>query len=135
MDEIKLRVPVAIKALVTKDLKDKMRAEIQEALKNVELELQQLEFHSKRVLSEQAKVDIQALPQLRSQMEAERVKRLEFKRESEARLEHLEQLALGSEILQGNLDRTVDLKIGDDLHKIMGAEILLEDGKIIAFRM
>ena len=135
MQEMTLRVPVTVKAKLTEDLKTKLTEELNEAIKNVDLELQQLEFQAKRMLGEQAKVDPQALPELRAQIDAERFKRLDFKRDAEGRLEHLQKLELGSEIVQGNLDRTVTLKIGDDLHKYMGAEILLEDGKIIAFRM
>ncbi len=135
MEEMTLRVPVNIKARVTAALKEKLAADINEALKNVELELQQLEFHAKRMLHEQEKADPQALPQLRSYLDNERIKRLDFRREAQDRLEHLGRLETGAEIGQGTLDRTVTLKIGDDLHKLMGAEILLEDGKIVAFRM
>ncbi|WP_295260525.1 YlqD family protein, partial [Veillonella sp.] len=35
---------------------------------------------------------------------------------------------------QGTLEQTVTVKIGDNLDAMMGAEILLEDGKIVAFR-
>ena len=44
------------------------------------------------------------------------------------------ELSLGTEIPQGTLEQTVTVKIGDDLDAMMGAEILLEDGKIVAFR-
>lgn len=44
------------------------------------------------------------------------------------------ELSLGTEIPQGTLEQTVTVKIGDNLDALMGAEILLEDGKIVAFR-
>ncbi len=135
MEEMTLRVPVNIKAKVTTALKERLAAEINDALKNVDLELQHLEFHAKRMLQEQEKTDPQALPQLRAHLENERLKRLDFQRDAQVRLDQLERLELGSEINQGALDRTVTLKIGDDLHKFMGAEILLDDGKVVAFRM
>ena len=31
-------------------------------------------------------------------------------------------------------DQMIDVKVGDDLDSLMNAEILLEDGKIVAFR-
>lgn len=135
MEEMTLRVPVTIKARLTPDLKEKLTAEINEALKNVQTDLQQLEFQARRMIDEQAKVDVTALPQLNANIEAERIKMLNFKQDAEARMERLNQLEIGTEIVQGNLDRTLTVKIGDDLHKLMGAEILLEDGKITAFRM
>ena len=53
----------------------------------------------------------------------------------EAQLKQAQELQLGAEVGHGTLERTVEVKIGDDLHALMGAEILTEDGKIIAFRM
>lgn len=41
---------------------------------------------------------------------------------------------IGAEIGHGTLERTVEITIGTDIDALMGAEILTEDGKIIAFR-
>lgn len=135
MEEITLRVPVTIKARFTPDLKEKLAAEINEALNNVQTDLQQLEFRARRMIDEQAKVDVNVLPQLNANIEAERIKMLNFKNDAETRMERLNELEFGAEIVQGNLDREITVKVGDDLHKLMGAEILLEDGKIAVLRM
>ena len=103
-------------------------------MKNVEYELEQIEFHGKRMLAEQAKQDAQGLPALREQIEAERAKRLEAKNELETKIAATEKLELGAEIMRGNMERVYELKVGDVLDEIIGAEILLEDGKVIAFR-
>ena len=134
MDSMTLKCPVTIKAKVTEELKQRWIAEPEEALQGVELELQQIEFHAKRLLAEQAKQDAQGLVALRQQIEAEKQKRLEFKNEMLAKLKATQELELGSEIVRGQLERVVDVKVGDDLNKIMGSEILLEDGKVLAFR-
>ena len=134
MDSMTLKCPVTIKAKVTEELKQRLVAETEEALQGVELELQQIEFHAKRLLAEQAKQDAQGLVALRQQIEAEKQKRLEFKNEMLAKLKATQELELGSEIVRGQLERVVDVKVGDDLNKIMGSEILLEDGKVLAFR-
>ena len=134
MDSMTLKCPVTIKAKVTEELKQRLIAETEEALQGVELELQQIEFHAKRLLAEQAKQDAQGLVALRQQIEAEKQKRLEFKNEMLAKLKATQELDLGSEIVRGQLERVVDVKVGDDLNKIMGSEILLEDGKVLAFR-
>ena len=57
-----------------------------------------------------------------------------FKEEVTAKLKEAQELSLGTEITQGTLEQTVTVKLGDDLDALMGAEILLEDGKIVAFR-
>ena len=134
MDSMTLKCPVTIKAKVTEELKQRLIAETEEALQGVELELQQIEFHAKRLLAEQAKQDAQGLVALRQQIEVEKQKRLEFKNEMLAKLKATQELELGSEIVRGQLERVVDVKVGDDLNKIMGSEILLEDGKVLAFR-
>lgn len=134
MEEMTVRVPVAIKSKVTEGLKAKLIADLQQRLDLVEQDLQQIEFQAKRLLSEQAKIDAQGLIQLRQQIEEEKQKRLNFKADVAAKLKDAEKLELGSEISQGTMEQTITVKVGDDLDAIMGSEILLEDGKIVAFR-
>lgn len=134
MEEMTVRVPVAIKSKVTEGLKAKLIADLQQRLDLVEQDLQQIEFQAKRLLSEQAKIDAQGLIQLRQQIEEEKQKRLNFKADVAAKLKDAEKLELGSEISQGTMEQTIAVKVGDDLDALMGSEILLEDGKIVAFR-
>ena len=134
METITVKCPVTIKAKVTEDLRKQMAAEIQDAIKKADKELQQIEFHEKRVMAEQARQDAQGLVALRQQINGEKQKRLEFKNHMLEKIKETAQLENGSEIVQGTLERIVEVSIGDDLHKIMNTEILLEDGKIIAFR-
>ncbi len=134
MDRMTLKCPVTIKAKVTDELKRKMITEIQDGIKKVDLEVQQVEFQGKRMLTEQAKVDAQGLPALRQQIDMERQKRLDFKNHLLQKLKETEAIENGSEVVQGQLERIVEIKVGDDMQSIMNAEILLEDGKIVAFR-
>ena len=134
MEEMTLRVPVTVKAKVTVDFKAKIIADLQSRLEMVEQDLQQIEFQAKRLLSEQAKIDAQGLVQIRQQIDAEQQKRLAFKEDVTAKLKEAQELTIGTEVPQGNLEQQITVKVGDDLNAMMGAEILLEDGKIIAFR-
>ncbi len=134
MESITLKCPVTVKAKVTEDLKKQLAAEIQEAIKKADMELQQIDFHAKRLMTEQAKQDPQGLVAIRQQVDAEKQKRHEFKNNMLERLKETAQLEIGAEIVQGTMERMITVNVGDDLHKMMGAEILLEDGKIIAFR-
>ena len=133
-EEMTVRVPVTIKSKVTESLKAKLIADLQQRLDMVEQDLQQIEFQAKRLLSEQAKIDAQGLIQLRQQIEEEKQKRMNFKAEVAAKLKDAQALEIGSEIAQGTMEQTVTIKVGDNLDALMGSEILLEDGKIIAFR-
>jgi len=134
MENMTLKCPITIKAKVTEQLKKQLAADIQEAMKKADMELQQIDFHAKQAMAEQAKHDAQGLTALRQQIEVEKNKRLEFKAQMTERLKEAAKLEVGGEIVQGNMERFITIKVGDDLHKMMSAEILLEDGKVIAFR-
>lgn len=134
MESMTLKCPVTIKAKVTEELKKKLSEEIQQNIKQADLELQQIEFHAKRVMAEQAKTDAQGLVGLRHEIEGEKQKRLEFKNHLLEKLKETSKLEIGSEIIQGTLERIIEVKVGDEIPEIMSAEILLEDGKIMAFR-
>jgi hypothetical protein len=134
MENMTLKCPVTVKAKVTETLKKQLAAEIQEAVKKADMELQQIEFHGKRLLTEQAKQDAQGLVALRQQIDGEKHKRLEFKNHMLEKLKETAQLEIGAEIVHGTMERTITVQVGDNLQKTINAEILLEDGKIIAFR-
>lgn len=134
MEEMVLRCPVLIKSKVTADLKERMLQEVRGRLEMVEQDLQQIEFQAKRLLSEQARIDAQGLISLRAQIEENKEKLMQMKAQLTAEEKEIEGLEMGSEIPRAQMEQTVTVKVGDDLNKYMGAEILLEDGKIIAFR-
>lgn len=128
-----VRVPVALKAKVTEDLKLKIIGDVQNTIKQINLDIEQFEFQAKKALS-QAASDLSVLPALREQIEMERNKINAAKAEAEDKLKRAEALEMGAEIGHGTLERTVEINIGTDIDALMGAEILTEDGKIIAFR-
>jgi len=133
MDNMYVRIPVAVKAKVTEDTKMKIIAELEETIKQMQTELESFEFEARRVLN-QAAGDLSKLPALREQIEMRKAQMMGEKEETEAKLERAKNLTIGSEIGHGSMERTVEIKIGTDLDALMGAEILTEDGKIIAFR-
>ena len=134
MESMKLKCPVTIKAKVTADLKKNMLENIQTNLKNVELDLQQMEIQAKRAIEEQAQRDLQGVEPLRQHIEMERQKRLEFKQQMLSQEQEAEHLEIGAEIVQGTLEQIIEVKVGDDMKELMNTEILVEDGKIMAFR-
>lgn len=134
MDQITLRVPVVVKSKVTQALKDKIIRNTDQALSDIDREAQNLEFQAKRMMTEQAKIDAQGLISLRAQVEEQKQCLAAAKAKAQSDREAAEALEIGSEIRQGTLDQAVTVKIGDDLGKLMGMEILLEDDKIVAFR-
>ena len=133
MVKMLVKVPVAVKAKVTEDLKMKIIGDVQNTIKKIDLEIEHFEFQAKKALA-QAAGDLSVLPALRNQIEAERNKRQAAKAAEEARLKRAEELQIGSEIGHGTMERMVEVTVGTDLDALARAEILTEDGKIIAFR-
>ena len=134
MDQITLRVPVAVKAKVTQALKDKILRNTDQALSDIDREMQNLEFQAKRMMTEQAKIDAQGLISLRARVEEQKQRLQAAKAKAQHDRNEAEQVAIGSEIRQGTLEQTVVVQVGDDLGKLMGTEILVEDDKIVAIR-
>jgi len=100
----------------------------------IDMELQQIEFHAKRLMTEQVRSDVQGLTALRQQIDGEKQKRLELKSHMQEKLKETTQLEIGAEIVQGTMEQLVTVQEGDDLQKLMSREILLEDGRILAIR-
>ena len=142
MDTISPKMPVTIKAKLTEKLKAKIIGELEEGIKHAELEVQQLNIQEKRVMQENQPQDeenptpeeIQRLQSIQAHFGQERQKRLQYREEALARKEETEKLVLGAEIVQGTLERQVEVHVGDDMRELMNVEVLVEDDKIIAIR-
>ncbi len=134
MDKMVVRVPVSIKSKVTEELKAKIIADLKSSVQAASLELEQFEFDARRAINEQANVNSDAVARLKEQIDFERSKRQSAKTETEEKLERAEKLEIGSEIGHGQIERSVEITIGSNLEELMGAEIVVEDGKVIAFR-
>lgn len=107
---------VTVKAVVTEELKRRLRAELQSALARLDAEIGQL-------------ADCE-----RGDVPAERSKRLQQKEQVLARLKGLARLEPGSEIVQATVEGQVEVKPGDDWQRLFAAEIVLRDGKVVAIR-
>jgi hypothetical protein len=134
MDKMYVKVPVSVKAKVTETLKSKIVSSLEAEVKQADLNAQQLEFRAKQALNEQANEDASKIELLQRQIDVEKAKLENAKNAILDKLKRAQKLELGAEIGHGKLERTVELKVGTNLDALMGAEILVEDGKIISFR-
>lgn len=140
VDSIKLKRPVAIKAIVTEKFKTEATKEIQQALQNFDLALQQLEFQGKRAMSDLDKnPDIpnkeQARAGLQNQIDQQRAQINGQKSELLQRLNMISQLEMESEFLQATVDNFVEVKVGDNLYeKLSNTEVIVKDGVVIEIR-
>lgn len=134
MDEIQVLVPIVVKSKLTEQLKTTLLSQLNQNIKNIENEMTQLELEVKPRLAEQAKINMQAVAPLRAQYEEQKARMQQMKDKLTADKEHLEKLTIGAEIPRQPLNRLVTLHIGDDMNQVTGGEMLVEDGKIVAFR-
>ena len=134
MESLTLIRPVLVKVKVTEEYKKAAAAELQEAVRRIELELQHLDFQEKRLISELEKKNPQGIPAARQRLEQERKRRAEGRRKLIDQLKEVGQLALGSEVVYGKMESPVELKVGDDWRKVLGVEIILQDGIVKAIR-
>lgn len=125
--------PVRIRARVTEALKAQLVAELRSGIAQMDQELAQLESQVQRAQLTAA-VNPQQQLQLRQLMEQERAVRAEKKAQIEQEIARVEALPLGSEIVQGTVQALATVDVGDDLDAVLNAEILIEDGKVIAIR-
>ncbi len=140
MDSIQLKRPVAIKAIVTEKFKTEATKEIQQALQNFDLGLQQLEFQGKRAMSDIDKnAEIpnkdQARQNVQAQIEQQRNNINSQKAELLQRLNVISQLEMDSEFLQATVDNYVEVKVNDNLYdKLSNTEVIVKDGVVIEIR-
>ncbi len=73
MEEMTLRVPVAVKAKVTDDLKAKIVSDLETRLDMVNKDLEAIEFQAQRILADAAKVDATSLTAIRQQIDEEKI--------------------------------------------------------------
>ena len=139
MDSISLKMPVNIKAKLTEKLREKMIADLDNGINRAQMEIQQIDLDEKRALQanekpEMSVTDIQRHNMIRQRYGEERQKRQEYIAQAQKRREDAQKLALGAEILQGTLERQVEVHVGDDMRELMNVEVLVEDDKVIAIR-
>ena len=135
MDEIQVLIPVAVKSKLTEALKTTLLNQINQNIKSVENDMTQLEFEANAKLAEQAKINMRGSGSSSApSYDAQKAQMIQVKDKLTADKEHLEKLTIGAELPRQPLNRLVTLHIGDDMNAVAGGEILVEDGKIIAFR-
>lgn len=98
------------------------------------MEIQQLEFQGKRILSDLERQNLKRAMELRQQIEDEKQKRRQNLDRLSAQLQEIADLANGEEITRGTLESFAEVSIGDDLNDILYVEIVSKDDIVVALR-
>ena len=133
MASITVQRPVVIKTIVTEAFKRLYIADLEDAIKRVDMIVQQIDVQARRF-----ELERQVTPQtrnMRAQLELERTRQEAARLELQARVQEARELQLNSEFTQGTLDGMVDVSVGDNLFdKISRTEILVKDGIVLEIR-
>lgn len=133
MEKIVVKRQIPVKAIVTEGLKRKLAADVQEAIKKLDLELQQLEFSLKKVQLE-LKADPQRLMAAQQQITTEIKKRQDTRNQLLAKLKEIGRLNVGEEVVQGLVEGLIEVQVGDRWDKVMHMEIVLKDNVVVEIR-
>ncbi|MCX5749579.1 MAG: YlqD family protein [Candidatus Saganbacteria bacterium] len=133
---IELKRIVMVKAIVTEAFKDNLVKELERAIRNMDGQMQQIENQSKAYMEDLKKKGMmQQITTFRNQLNEERAKMTASKNDLLMKVEEAKKLVLGSEFIQGPLEGPVNVKVGDNLYRKVGAaEILVKDGVIMEIR-
>ena len=130
MNSISIKVPVTIKAKLTEKLKERLISDFTKTVEQMNLEIKQIEIDRQRELDNNPQHEARIQQFFGNEINQRRQRIAE----ANMRRENIEKLAIGAEIIQGTLERQVELKVGDNMREIMNVEVLIEDDKIIAIR-
>ena len=125
---------VIVKVKVTEEFKKQMASEVQEAIRKLDAELQQLDFQIKRMVAELEKKNPAGIPAAKQHVENEKQKRIRAKDKLTEQLKNIGNTAIGSEVVQGTLESMTQINVGDDWNEIVGVEVVVCDNKIIDIR-
>ena len=138
MDKVLVKFPLTIKAKLTEKLKKGLLDEMTSSINQAELEISQINIEEKRAVQQvtgnDRNPDERTLAMIHQQFGIERQKRQDFVAHTKERKETLEKLVIGAEVVQGQTERFVELKVGDNIRDQFNVEVVVEDDKIIAIR-
>lgn len=137
INTVQLNRQVTVKTLVTDAFRERAKAELDNELKLIDTQLQQLEAQYQYSLQQLEKVAQQGqnvqqqLAQLNQEAQQKRNQLASLKMQVSSQLGNLDKVENGQYIVTGMLESTVQLNVGDNIYdKLMNAEMLVEDGVV-----
>ena len=132
---ITIRQPVTIKVVLTEDTKQAWLAELRRLVNSTIAELEELEFRSKQWLRDAEKQGEGAIQAAEVKIEQEKAQRIEQREQLIQQLTQIQQMDVGSEVANGTVETTVDVRVGDSWDAIVqGSEIVIKDGAVVEIR-
>lgn len=135
MASLIIKRPVQIMAIVTEDFKKELIAELSEASDETQRRIEQMEFQGRRYLADIQRTNLQQAMALRQQLEKEKGRYEDVKKELQERIEEITNLEIGSEYPRGTVESEMEIHEGINLfEKLSQARIIVKDGIIQEIR-
>ena len=132
---MKIKRPVVVKMVLTDKMRLSLEEEYQKTIQRVQLELEQLQFQSKKLLQDSAKKGPDAYRIVQERLQKEDKSRKEKINQIKELLKQLNILPNGSEMVHSHVESEVEVNVGDHWDKLMDkTEIIVEDGIVIEIR-
>jgi hypothetical protein len=129
---VTIKIPIAVKTVVTEGWRRRMAVETQESLRRVEGELEQIGFQLRRVAAEREKNPNPELDALAAKLQEEASRRQQRRQQLRERVKEIARLQLGAVVVEGTVEGLVEVKVGDRWQQVAGTEIILQDGVVVA---
>lgn len=130
-----IRQPVTVKFILTEGTKQRIVNDLQQMIAQVMNEMEQIEEQGKTFMEQAKQEGPESIAALEAKIQEELGKRVERREQLFQQLSQMQQLELGTEVTQGQVETTVDVKVGDDWNKVlMGSEIVVKDGVVVEIR-
>ncbi len=131
MESIEIKRPVVIKAIMTESFRSQILQETTDTWKNHENAFNQLEAMYQKTKAAGSLSN----PSIEKQIELERARLGEIKKEMDARVNEFKSVPNDQEVVFRVMEGPATIKVGDDLQKFLSsAEIVIKDWKVIEFR-
>ena len=135
MASIAVKRPIQVIAIVTEELKQELMQELQEAADNTQQRIEQMEFQGRRYLADVQRNNLTQAMAVRQQLEKEKSKYEDIKKELQERMQEVTALEIESEDARGTLESEVQIAVGDNLFEKLGrAQVVIKDGVIQEIR-
>lgn len=129
---LKIVRPITVRVIVTEKLKEKLVFDLQHALQRVDGELQQIEYQSIKMQNDIEKVNPQRATAIRNQLDTEKLKRQDTRRELLEKLKAIAALEIGQEQVHSTVDSIFEVNVGDTWQHAV--EIVIKDDLIVEIR-
>jgi chromosome segregation ATPase len=138
---IQMKRSVTVKTMVTDNFRQRAKAELDNELKLIDTQLQQLEAQYQGSMQQLEKLAQQGqnvqkqLQGLNQEAQQKRNQLASLKMQVSSELGNLDKIENGRYITTGILENMVEIRVGDNLYdKLMNAEVLIEDGIVKTIR-